>query len=302
MFRPRSLRSRRRNWTQEAVRPHRRSQTADTVGAIDIDLVVSDLDGTLWQSDHDLPARTRHAIAELDRRGVPLLIATGRRVQSTATPLRSFGLTPPAVMLNGALGIDLATAERFHHATIAPAAARGVLDAFRSAGLEPCIYVDHEAVEVFLAAVPSTHPDHVASLGGHADRDDLDRVVAEEHVLAFSVIGRPQDELALVRQYLGVHGVAHLNRVPDFGGYSLTVAGPGMSKWEGVVAYCAHAGLDAAKVLAIGDGENDLELLAGAAIAVAPADADPVVREFAQHIVGRAADGGWADLIDLLEP
>ncbi len=73
-----------------------------------------------------------------------------------------------------------------------------------------------------------------------------------------------------------------------------------MSKWEGVLAYCGATGIDPEAVLAIGDGPNDLELLTGAAVGVAMADADPVLVAAADHVVGPAATGGWAELLDLL--
>lgn len=266
-----------------------------------IDLVVSDLDGTLWHLDHDLHHRTRAALAALERRGIPLLVATGRRLRTTAAPLARFGLAPPAIVLNGALGVDLATDERFHVLPIPRPSAVAVLGAFRSAGLEPCVYVDGPGIEVYLAHEPSTHPDHVASLGEHAHAGDLDRVVAEEVVLGFSVLGRPEAELAPVLDALGDAGVGHLNRALDYGDHSITVTGPGMSKWQGVVAYCDKAGLDSSRVLAIGDGMNDLELLQGAAVAVVPADGDPLVLDIAHHVVGPAIDGGWADIVDILD-
>ncbi len=270
-------------------------------GSSTVDLVVSDLDGTLWHLDHDLHPRTRDAIVELERRGVPLLIATGRRVQSTAGPLGRFGLAPPAVCLNGAIGIDLATNERFHRASFDVDSATRVLAAFRQAGLQPCVYVDRDdEIAVFLDADPSTHPDHAASFGSAAGVDDLGRVVAEEAVLAFSVLGRPVEELEAVADVVGAAGITHLGADRGYGGWTITVAGPGMSKWEGVLAYCAHAGLDPARVLAIGDGPNDLELLAGAAIAVVTDDAHPTVRDIAHHVVGAALVGGWADLLDLV--
>jgi hydroxymethylpyrimidine pyrophosphatase-like HAD family hydrolase len=48
-----------------------------------IELVVTDLDGTLWDTAEQLHPRTASAIADLSRRGVHLLVATGRRVTST---------------------------------------------------------------------------------------------------------------------------------------------------------------------------------------------------------------------------
>ena len=79
-----------------------------------IGLVVTDLDGTLWERPETIPERTLDAIAELERRSIPLLIATGRRVASTRDPLAAVGLAPPAVVLNGGLGVDLASGQRFH--------------------------------------------------------------------------------------------------------------------------------------------------------------------------------------------
>jgi hydroxymethylpyrimidine pyrophosphatase-like HAD family hydrolase len=52
--------------------------------------------------------------------------------------------------------------------------------------------------------------------------------------------------------------------------------------------------------MAIGDGPNDIELLANAAVAVVPGDAHPAARLLADHVVGRAADGGWADILEIL--
>jgi Cof subfamily protein (haloacid dehalogenase superfamily) len=268
-----------------------------------IELVVSDLDGTLWQLDHDLHHRTASAVEELASRGIPLLVATGRRLRTTLEPLARFGLAPPAVVLNGSLGVELSSGARFHTQPLHPASATAILAAFRAAGLQPCVYVDHAEVEVFLDPEPSTHPQHVAAFGVHAATDDLARVVAEEPVLGFSVLGRPHEVLAaVVAELRAADGVAHLDRSIEFvGDASLTVTGPGISKWEGVLAYCRHAGLDPSRVLAIGDGPNDLELLTAAAVAVAPLDGHPEARAVADHLVGPAAEGGWADLLDLIE-
>ncbi len=73
--------------------------TAPMVGASlrAIDLVVTDLDGTLWRTEREVHPRVRAAWAELNRRGVPILAASGRRVASMRSSLGRYGWRPPAV-------------------------------------------------------------------------------------------------------------------------------------------------------------------------------------------------------------
>src|SRR5690606_16735246 len=125
---------------------------------------------------------------------------------------------PPAVVLNGALGVDLPTGERFHRAPYPPDQAASVLAAFRSVGLDPVIYVDHPDLEVFLSATPSTHPEHVTALADGAAIDDLERVVVEEAVLGFSMIGVSHGDAVAARDALGDRAEPHLDRSLDYPG------------------------------------------------------------------------------------
>ena len=265
-----------------------------------VSLVVTDLDGTLWDSRLYTHPRTRAAWGEIERRGVTILVATGRRVGSAAPPLAELGLRPPAVCLNGALGLDLADARRFHRATIDAGDALDVLAAFRTHGLQPCVYVDTDHVAVCVDARPSTHPDHLASFGSDVATADLEEVCRAGSVLAFAVLGASGESAAAVAASIGSAGIAHVHADPYYGGFSLTVAGPRMSKWDGVAAFCELRGIDPAGVLAIGDGPNDTELLAAAAIAVVPDGAHSAARALAHHVVAPTSAGGWAEIVELL--
>jgi hydroxymethylpyrimidine pyrophosphatase-like HAD family hydrolase len=265
-----------------------------------VDLVVTDLDGTLWFGHEETHPATVDAWHELERRGVPVLVATGRRVTSTREPLARLGFAPPAVMMNGALAIDLGTGDRFHSWQYSPEDATKILAAFRAVGIEPCVYVDHARVDVFVGAQPATHPEHLRSLGAKAERADLEEVVSTVPVLMFGIMGHHLDPLDAVALTVGDTGQTHIAGSDQYGGHSCTVTPAGLSKWTGVVAYCERVDLDPTRVLAIGDGPNDRELLASAAIAVAPADGFPDVRRDADHVVGSPRDGGWAEILDLI--
>lgn len=266
-----------------------------------VSLVVTDLDGTLWHTDDHVHDEVLAAIATIAELGVPLLVATGRRTAATRRPLARYGLQPPAVVLNGALGLDLGTDVRFHRAPYPQHEAIAVLGAFRSVGLDPVVYVDHPRYDVYLSEHPSTHPEHVRQLGDSAGIDDLDRVVREETVLSFSMIGVPHRDGVAVHEAIGELAESHLDRSLDYAGTaSLTAAPKGQSKWDGVLAYCRSRDLDPSRVLALGDGPNDLELLDHAAVRLVPAVAHPEALARADHVIGAAADGGWAEVLDHL--
>jgi hydroxymethylpyrimidine pyrophosphatase-like HAD family hydrolase len=270
-----------------------------------VDLVVTDLDGTFWYHDQQVDPSVLAAVAELERQGVPLLVATGRRLASTRGPLARAGLAPPAVVLNGALGLDLRSLERFHLAPFAVEEALAAYDGFVSVGLSPVVYVDHPRYDVFLSDAPSTNPRHVRDLGDTAGvrsgPDGLRAAVAEHPVLGFSLIGVPfEDAEAATAALLGVVEV-HLDRSIDHpGSAAMTVAPKHQSKWDGVVAFCATHGLDPTRVMAVADGPNDIELLTNAAMRVVPKVAHPSALGLATAIIPAAQDAGWAEVPSLL--
>ena len=264
-----------------------------------IELVVTDLDGSLWHHEEIHPS-TLAAWSELERRGIPVLVATGRRLTTTREPLARAGLRPPAVVLNGALGLDLASGTTFHRHHYDATSARAVLHAFRAAGLDPCVYVEHEHIEIYVGGQPSTNPGHLASFGTRAVFADLDAIVATEPVLGFGVIGHPVEPLTAVVDAIGDRAETHLAGDSLWGGSTLTVAPPGLSKWAGVLAFSALAGIDAGRVLAVGDGPNDRALLTHASVAVVPDDAFPEALALADHVVASPRAGGWCEILDLV--
>jgi HAD superfamily hydrolase (TIGR01484 family) len=266
-----------------------------------IDLVVTDLDGSLWHGFENVHPATIEAWCELTRRDVPVLVATGRRITSTREPLARLGLAPPAVVLNGAIALDLATGERFHRHAFDPVDAKRVLDAFSMVGVEPCVYVEHASVDVFVSRCPSTHGDHFASFGEMAAVADLVGIVASVPVLGFGVLGHRREPLEAIEGALVGIAAAHLGVDKQYGEHALTVAPAGLSKWDGVRAFCSRAGLSAERVLVVGDGPNDLELLTHAAIAVVPEDAYAEALALADHVVGSPRVGGWSSIVDLIE-
>jgi hypothetical protein len=266
-----------------------------------VELVVTDLDGTLWGSDERVHDRTLAALRTLEKRDVPVLVATGRRRRSAVATLGRAGLRLPAVVLDGALGCDAGADRVFHRASFDVAEAGRVLAAFERAGISPCVYVDRREAEVVVGEAPSTHPRHLANIGPWVAREDLSAAVAGEPVFLFAVAGGRRERFVPIAEGVAeCDGSVAITRDVMFGGVTLTVRPPGVSKWNGVVAWCRDQGLDPGRVLAIGDGQNDVELLGSAAVACAIRDGCAEVLDLAHHVLDPPATGGWSAVVDLL--
>jgi HAD superfamily hydrolase (TIGR01484 family) len=106
--------------------------------------------------------------------------------------------------------------------------------------------------------------------------------------------GQSAEEFTELAERLGLHGISY------FVGYTawLDLAPEGVSKASGLEAICARLGLEAADVVAVGDGLNDLEMLRWAGRGVAMGGSPPQVIAAADDVTGSVFDDGLADEIE----
>ena len=104
-------------------------------------LLALDIDGTILGPDREIAETTRQAIGEALRRGLRVVLCTGRRYRSALPIARGLGLPGPIVVHNGALVKDTTrgrTLEATYLAIELQAEVRAVL---RTHGA-PLVYVD----------------------------------------------------------------------------------------------------------------------------------------------------------------
>src|SRR5580765_5073927 len=83
-------------------------------------LVATDLDGTLVRTDGSVSPYTRDVLAELDRRGVPVVFVTGRPLRWASEVFEYVGSHGLAICSNGALVWDVAGEKVWLERTIPP--------------------------------------------------------------------------------------------------------------------------------------------------------------------------------------
>ena len=267
-------------------------------------LVVTDLDRTFWGLDCIAPAAHLEALVKLEAAGHVVLAATGRRLRNIARLFDSNGFQLPAVALDGSIGMDFATKERFHRIAFDPAALWELLGTLDAHGIRPCLYIDDRGEpggDVVLPENPTSEPTHLEFL-----EEDLNHALSpkdvESDVLELVLTGLPSDlaHQAAKEVHSRSLGVARVDEPdPLYGGSRLTVSPPGISKVSGVEAFCQWQGhkFDFA---AIGDGINDLELLEAASISIAIANSHASQAASPHHTIPPPEKSGWATVPSLV--
>lgn len=93
-------------------------------------------------------------------------------------------------------------------------------------------------------------------------------------------------------------GLTALLTEPDW----VDVTAPGLSKATALEKVRANLGVDQARTVAVGDGENDLEMLRWAARGVAMGHASAAVQAAADNVTGTLDQHGAAAALDALRP
>lgn len=267
-------------------------------------LVVTDLDRTFWGLDCIAPAAHLEALAELEAAGHVVLAATGRRLRNISRLFDLNGLELPAVALDGSIGMDFATKERFHRIAFDAAALWKLLDTLDAHGIRPCLYIDDRGDpggDLVIPENPTSVQTHLQFQEEDTNRD-LSPSDVEDDVLELVLTGLASDlaheaARAVHAQDLGIARVDEPD--PLYGGSRLTVSPPGVSKVSGVEAFCRWKGHNV-DFAAIGDGVNDLELLEAASISIAIAGSYASQTASPDHIIPPPEQSGWATIPKLV--
>ena len=269
-------------------------------------LVVTDLDRTFWGLDCVAPEAHLEALAELEASGHTVLAATGRRLRNIARLLELNRLQLPVVALDGSIGLDFATMQRFHRIAFNPSILSQALETLASLEIRPCLYIDTHggpSGDVVIPENPTTVQTHLEFL-----QEDVNHALGpndvQSDVLELVLTGLPSDlahraAKAVHSQALGIARVDEPD--PLYGGSRLTVSPSGVSKVSGVEAFCYWTGIEFDYV-AIGDGVNDLELLEAASISIAVADSYVCHAANPNLIIAPPEQSGWATVPQVLNP
>lgn len=256
--------------------------------------IATDVDGTLLNNQHRLSPGNEHALRRAMAQGIQVIIATGKSRRSAEAVIEQLALDTPGVYVQGLVLTDGDGSIR-HERTL-PADVARQIDTLTSddgytliAYSRDRIYMirPREEWQQMLVRYHEPRAEVVESMAA---------LLAERQVNKL-VVFCEQEHIGAVREHLTCHvdGQASLvQAVPAM----LEVMPPGASKGEGLKRLLDDLGIAPEHVMAIGDGENDVEMLRLAGIGVAVGNAMEAARAAADVVVATNEADGVAEAIE----
>lgn len=273
---------------------------AERNGRLRFDLAAFDLDGTLLRRDLEITDRAVAALKELREREVRLVVATGRRYESAVEHAErlGFGGEDPIVCYGGSM-VRRISGETLLHRTLPKPLGLEALEWAAERGLHARVLVDgrvitsrespaalrfaRRAEEPGVLVVDS--PAGWLANGG----DEPTKIVIVDHpdgVEEWLEEARDtfRDKLFVTRS------LPHYVEVGDLEG----------TKSRALTFLCERWGIDASRVLAFGDADNDMDMLRFAGCGVAVGPMTDGVREAADEVVPNVDKDGVALFVERL--
>jgi Cof subfamily protein (haloacid dehalogenase superfamily) len=262
-------------------------------------LIAIDVDGTLLTSAHDVTERTNQAIRRVRAQGLDVVLTTSRPPAALWPILRRLDLVEPAVFIGsqGAITGSFSSAGDLRvidkHPMPLELAGAAVAAALR-AGLAASWFagrqwlVSHVDDQVRREARIVEWEPTVTDLNAQTSGPDKILVIAPDH--AAHLLGTLAATLPA--------GLQAQTSNPTY----LEITRADVDKASALRTYCRGRGIAPEEVIAIGDGMNDLAMLAFAGTAVAPANARAEVLAVADHVTASNDADGVARALDALVP
>jgi len=259
-----------------------------------IRLAAFDLDSTLIGPDLVLSPRVRAAVARSLEEGVAITIATGRGPSPTDQFAAALNLTAPLICFQGGFIYDYRARRIMHETRLDPAVVPIIVRLAEERGWN----LQFETPDMIYLPRVSNHPEELLELLRVANwkrvEDFLTDMPETPHKFILSVHNRAErDALAAELRASFDRTLAEITVVPS---HPLLVEGlpRGVNKGTGLAWLADQLGLAPAEVMAVGDNDNDAEMLSWAGLGVAMADGSAAALAAADTTVPPVGEDGAA--------
>ena len=268
-----------------------------------VKMLVIDIDGTLLTPEGKITPRTLAALRAAQQAGIVVTLATARRYCNTAKIATELGLDIPLILYDGALIIKHPDAAIIHSHMLETHVAQQAVDLFVRHHVQPVVHPAAGLAEeiwtgpsdldnLWLEAYFTTFPEQTRRMPygelctGHPDPLRVVAFTEEERILELI-----PEVSALACSWTPI-------KRGSYGCAELTIMDPGCSKASGVTTLAHYLNIPLQEVMAIGDNNNDIQMLRTAGWGVAMGHASETVKAAAQAVTASNREDGVAQAIE----
>ncbi|MGN0036069.1 MAG: Cof-type HAD-IIB family hydrolase [Bacteroidaceae bacterium] len=266
---------------------------------MDYSILVLDLDGTLTNSKKEISATNRDALLRAQQQGMTLVLASGRPtygIAPLANQLQMDRFGGYILSYNGGEIIDWSTQQTLY-AQVLPDEVVPVL--YRCAKQHDVALLSYDGRYIATEDPDDRYVRHEAFLNKMQVRRC--RNFLEEVPLPLPkclIVGEPARLVEVEAELsLALQGVISVYRSEPF---FLELVPPGIDKAQSLAVLLRHIGTNREKMVAIGDGYNDVSMIEFAGLGVAMANAQEPVRKAADRVTLSNDEDGVAAIVNEL--
>lgn len=245
-------------------------------------LIALDVDGTLVNETNDMSRAVRSVVRAIRDTGIKTVISTGRAIPGVMDTAAKLGFDDGyAIASNGSVVFEYDPVNVLHSVTFdASVAVRRVLEHIPDALV---------GVEELGVGYRVSRPFPDGEINGHVVVEDVEALIAEP--VTRVIIRAPDHTAEEFSRLVDDLGLADTNYYIGYTAW-LDLAPDGVSKASGLEYLCDRLDIDRSDVLAVGDGNNDCEMLLWAGRGVAMGQAPESIKVVADAITGRIDEDG----------
>ncbi len=269
----------------------------------EIRLVAIDIDGTLLTPQREIAPRTLRAVRAAQEAGIIVTLATARRYLNTRQIAEALGLSIPLILYDGALIIQHPQGQILHTNPFRALIAQQAVETLVRHSVQPVVHHIVDTVEEIWTGPAELDNEWITSYF-NAFSHGIRRMPYATlctgqqdplRVVAFA----PEDVIAdLVPEVSTLQCSWNAIKQGNYGYAEMAIMHTHCSKATGVTALAQQLDIPLAQVMAIGDNNNDIEMLEAVGWGVAMGQAPDAVRSIARAVTTSNTEDGVARAIE----
>ncbi|MCR5135146.1 MAG: Cof-type HAD-IIB family hydrolase [Clostridiales bacterium] len=258
-----------------------------------IRLIATDLDNTLLDKSGGVPPETVAALAEAEKKGVVVTVATGRSFASARGVAELIGGNGLAICYNGSQIRRLADGALLYSGCVDKDVQQAIIEFVHERGLYLQQY-DNDVIVVETLRLDK-HNDPDLRFAPHREVGDFLKEPlfdTPKMMIAADPAEVPVLQAELEEMFAGrifcAQSEPHL----------IEIMPAAVNKGTALAALCQEFGIRRDEVMALGDNTNDMHLLQAAGLAIAVANAVPQLQEYADYVCRGERSEGFREAIE----